>query len=190
MPEMRVLMANIDKLGQIEIDTYERNGGYKAIRKVIPSIQPADLTEMVKQSGLRGRGGAGFSTGSKWGFIPKDPNQPKYLVCNSDESEPGTFKDHLLIEKDPHQLIEGMILAAYAIGAHHAFIYCRGEFFKENAILKKAVDEAKKKATSAKTSSAQISHWKLWSIPGPERILPEKRRHSLIHLKDTALLHG
>ena len=89
-------------------------------------------------------------------MVPKDrqtkehgdknfPNQPKYLVCNSDESEPGTFKDHLLIEKDPHQLIEGMILAAYAIGAHHAFIYCRGEFFKENAILKKAVDEAKKK---------------------------------------------
>lgn len=145
MPEMRVLMANIDKQGQEKIETYEQNGGYQAIRKAIPHIAPADLTEMVKQSGLRGRGGAGFSTGMKWGFVPKDSNQPKYLVCNSDESEPGTFKDRLLIEKDPHQLIEGMILASYAIGAHFAVIYCRGEYFEGLAKLRQAVKEAKSK---------------------------------------------
>lgn len=145
MPEMRILMAHVDNPKQVSIDTYEHNGGYQAIRKAIPSIQPAALVEMVKQSNLRGRGGAGFFTGMKWGFIPKDTTQPKYLVCNCDESEPGTFKDRLLIERDPHQLIEGMILSSYAIGCNQAFIYCRGEFFQGNEILRKAIEEAKQK---------------------------------------------
>jgi len=145
MPEMRVLMAYIDQKGQCDIGTYEKNGGYQAIRKAIPHIPPHDLTEMVKQSGLRGRGGAGFSTGMKWGFVPKDPALAKYLVCNSDESEPGTFKDRLLIEYDPHQLIEGMILSSYAIGARTAFIYCRGEYFEGLAKLNAAVKQAKER---------------------------------------------
>ncbi len=143
MPEMRVLMKHMDNPDQRTIDAYERAGGYQAIRKAIPNIAPDALTEMVKQSGLRGRGGAGFSTGMKWGFVPKDPNLAKYLVCNCDESEPGTFKDCLIIERDPHQLIEGIILGAYAIGSHHAFIYCRGEFFEGIARLRIAVAEAK-----------------------------------------------
>ena len=143
MPENRVLMAHIDVPDQCSIGTYEKNQGYQAIRKAIPHIAPHDLTEMVKQSGLRGRGGAGFSTGMKWGFVPKDPQLAKYLVCNCDESEPGTFKDSLIIHQDPHQLIEGVILASYAIGASLAFIYCRGEFFEGNKILHKAVKEAK-----------------------------------------------
>ncbi len=145
MPEMRVLMAHIDTPNQCDIAVYERNGGYQAIRKAIPKIAPSDLTEMVKASGLRGRGGAGFLTGAKWGFIPKDPSLPKYLVCNCDESEPGTFKDRLLIERDPHQLIEGIILASYAIGAHIAFIYCRGEFYEGIRKLRHAVAEAKQR---------------------------------------------
>lgn len=145
MPEMRILTAYIDSKDQDSLDVYERNGGYQAIRKAIPTIASADITEMVKQSGLRGRGGAGFSTGMKWGFVPKNLNTPKYLVCNCDESEPGTFKDRLLIEKDPHQLIEGIILSSYAIGAERAFIYCRGEFFEGIAKLRRAVDQAKKK---------------------------------------------
>jgi NADH-quinone oxidoreductase subunit F len=145
MPEMRILMAHMDDLNQRQIETYERNGGYQAIRKAIPNTSPNDLTEQVKQSGLRGRGGAGFSTGMKWGFIPKDPNLAKYLVCNCDESEPGTFKDRLIIEHDPHQLIEGMIIASYAINANMAFIYCRGEFFEGNHILRQAVKKAKEK---------------------------------------------
>lgn len=144
MPEQRVLLAFIDAPNQCNIDTYLNHGGYKAIRKALKEIKPADLTEMVKQSGLRGRGGAGFSTGMKWGFIPKDPSLPKYVVCNSDESEPGTFKDRLLIEKDPHQLIEGILLASYAVGANHSFIYCRGEFFEGIAKLRAAVAQAKK----------------------------------------------
>lgn len=145
MPETRILMAHVDDQQQVHIDTYEKHGGYQAIRKAIPAVKPDELIDIVLKSGLRGRGGAGFSTGKKWSFIPKDPNVPKYLVCNADESEPGTFKDRLLIEKDPHQLIEGIILGCYAIGAHRAFIYCRGEFYKGIAILNKAVAQAKSK---------------------------------------------
>ena len=145
MAEMRILMEHMDDPNQFQIDTYESHGGYQAIRKAIPNISPADLTESVKQSGLRGRGGAGFGTGSKWGFVPKTPGLTKYLVCNADESEPGTFKDRLLIEKDPHQIVEGVILASYAIGAHYAFIYCRGEFYEGITKLRNAVEQAKKK---------------------------------------------
>lgn len=145
MNEMRILMAHVDDPNQRNIETYEKNGGYQAIRKAISHINPNDLIEMVKQSGLRGRGGAGFLTGGKWGFVPKDPSLTKYVVCNSDESEPGTFKDRLLIEKDPHQVIEGLILASYAIGANLAFIYCRGEFFEGIKTLNISVDQAKEK---------------------------------------------
>lgn len=145
MAEMRILMAHMDSPDQCNIDAYERNGGYQAIRKAIPQIKPDDLTEMVKQSGLRGRGGAGFVTGIKWGFVPKNSSLTKYLVCNSDESEPGTFKDRLLIEYDPHQVIEGVILSSYAIGAHYAFIYCRGEFYEGISKLKKAAAQAKER---------------------------------------------
>lgn len=145
MGEMRVLLAHVNDPDQPSISTYIKNGGYNAVKKAIPHITPADLVEMVKKSELRGRGGAGFVTGMKWGFIPKDPHLTKYLVCNCDESEPGTFKDRLLIEKDPHQLIEGMILSSYAIGASLAFIYCRGEYFEALSILQKAADEAKEK---------------------------------------------
>ncbi|CUI17359.1 NADH-ubiquinone oxidoreductase subunit F [Candidatus Protochlamydia naegleriophila] len=143
MPEMRVLTAFMQDPEQCCIDTYEKNGGYQAIRKAIPGTAPEQLTDMVKQSWLRGRGGAGFQTGLKWSFIPKDPALPKYLVCNCDESEPGTFKDRYIIEHDPHQLIEGIILACYAIGAKQAFIYCRGEFYEGNKKLRRAIQEAK-----------------------------------------------
>jgi NADH-quinone oxidoreductase subunit F len=145
MDEMRVLTAHINDPNQCDIETYERNGGYQAIRKAITNIKPADLTEIVKQSGLRGRGGAGFVTGVKWSFIPKDTKQPKYLVCNCDESEPGTFKDRLLVEKDPHQLIEGMILSSYAIESHFAVLYCRGEYFESIVKLRNAVAQAYQK---------------------------------------------
>jgi len=145
MPEMRILMAHIDSPGQCHIQTYERHGGYQAVRKAIPHIPPEEIKEWVKESGLRGRGGAGFLTGLKWGFLPQERALPKYLVCNCDESEPGTFKDRLLIERDPHQLVEGIILSAYAIDAHLAFIYARGEFFEGMAKLRVAIEEAKEK---------------------------------------------
>ncbi len=143
MPERRVLLKYVDQPDQPTLEAYVRNGGYQAVAKAIPGIAPEHLIEMVKQSGLRGRGGAGFATGVKWGFVPKDPALTKYLVCNSDESEPGTFKDRLLIERDPHQVIEGVILGSYAIGAKRAFVYCRGEFYEGIGKLQQAVKDAK-----------------------------------------------
>lgn len=145
MDEMRVLLAHTNSPHARTLQEYESTGGYSALRKAIANITPDSLIEMVKQSELRGRGGAGFSTGMKWGFIPKDPNLTRYLVCNADESEPGTFKDRLIMEKDPHQLIEGVILSSYAIGAATSFIYCRGEYFLCLETLNNAVKEAKSK---------------------------------------------
>jgi len=144
MDEMRVLLAHIDTPNQTAIDTYIAGGGYKTAKNAIGKITPEQIVTCVTKSGLRGRGGAGFVTGKKWSFIPKN-SEIAYLVCNCDESEPGTFKDRLLIEKDPHLLIEGMILASYAIGAKKAFIYCRGEYYEGMATLQRAVQEAKQK---------------------------------------------
>jgi NADH-quinone oxidoreductase subunit F len=127
----------------LDVTEYERAGGYQAVREAL-RMAPAAVTEMVKQSNLRGRGGAGFPTGMKWSFVPmgKDAPHPKYLVCNADEMEPGTFKDRLLLEGDPHQLIEGMIIAGHAIEADVAFIFLRGEYILSARRLEKAIHEA------------------------------------------------
>jgi len=138
-----LLLKNMSQPGYSgSLADYERAGGYQALRKVLGKVAPAEITEMVKQSGLRGRGGAGFPTGVKWAFIPKDHPGPRYLICNADESEPGTFKDRQLMERDPHQIIEGMILAAYAIGARTSYMYIRGEFVLGAKILERALAEA------------------------------------------------
>jgi NADH-quinone oxidoreductase subunit F len=123
------------------LEVYEKNGGYEAIPSLFEK-NPDDITNEVKDSGLRGRGGAGFPAGMKWSFIPKDTGKPIYLCVNADESEPGTFKDRYLLEKDPHQLIEGIIMTCYAIGSHDAYIYIRGEFDLPYRRIQAAVDEA------------------------------------------------
>lgn len=127
-----------------DISTSERNGRYQAVRKALKEMTPAQVVEVVKNSTLRGRGGAGFPTGMKWSFVPMGPDapQPKYLVVNGDEMEPGTFKDRLLLEGDPHQVIEGAIISAYAIGAEVGYIFLRWEYRKAAGILKKAMAEA------------------------------------------------
>ena len=125
-----------------QIDNYIADGGYAAARKTLTGMSPDEVTQAVKDSGLRGRGGAGFPTGLKWSFVPKDTGKPVYLLCNADESEPGTFKDRAIIENDPHQLIEGMIVASYAIGCHDAYIYIRGEFADGYAVLERALADA------------------------------------------------
>jgi len=140
--ELKVLFKNIDNPEQYRIDTYISGGGYTAWPKVLNDMQPAEVAETVKKAGLRGRGGAGFPAGVKWGFVPKDSPKPKYLVCNGDESEPGTCKDRVLLENDPHAVVEGMAIASYAIGAHHAFIYIRGEFVFPASRMRGAVEEA------------------------------------------------
>jgi NADH-quinone oxidoreductase subunit F len=138
----KILFKHIDVPDQHKIATYIQNGGYRALPKALKEHTPDQIIEMVKKSGLRGRGGAGFPAGMKWGFVPKDSPNPKFLICNADEGEPGTFKDRALIENDPHQLIEGIIIACYAISAHQAFIYIRGEFYYEANRLKQAIGEA------------------------------------------------
>ena len=121
---------------------YERRGGYRSAREVIERMPPTDVIALVKDAGLQGRGGAGFGTGLKWSFMPEDGEGPKYLVCNADESEPGSFKDRILLERGPHQLIEGILIAAWATGACKTFIYIRGEYAYPAACLQRAVDEA------------------------------------------------
>ena len=122
------------------IARYRETGGYTALRKALTEMTPEAVHNEVKASSIRGRGGAGFPTGVKWGFLAKA--EPRYLVVNGDESEPGTFKDRQLLERDPHQLVEGIIISAYALGIHHAFIYIRGEYPKPARRVQRAIDEA------------------------------------------------
>jgi len=137
----KVLTTHIEKPDSHTLAGYKAVGGYTAVAKALKDMTAEQIISEVKTSGLRGRGGAGFPTGNKWGFIPKT-EKPKYLVCNGDEGEPGTYKDRLLIENLPHMLIEGMIIAAKAIDSHQGYIYIRGEFFKGIDIVEKAVEEA------------------------------------------------
>jgi NADH-quinone oxidoreductase subunit F len=127
------------------LDFYLRHGGYESLKKALTAHTPDQIIEMVKASGLRGRGGAGFPTGMKWQFVDKKSDKPRYIACNADESEPGTFKDHVIMERNPHLLIEGCAISCYAIGAKTAYIYIRGEFFHVQEVLERAIDEARAK---------------------------------------------
>lgn len=138
--EAKVLTEHYDKDEYRFLDGYKKNGGYQMLEKAF-KMQPKDIVEQVKSAGLRGRGGAGFPTGVKWGFLP-DNGEPRYLVCNADEGEPGTFKDRLMMERAPHQLIEGMIISAFATGSHKSYIYIRGEYNYPAQVVKQAIDEA------------------------------------------------
>lgn len=140
MPEL-VVTKNINVPGLDTLDVYRQYGGYEALAKALKEYQPDQLVDMIKASGLRGRGGAGFPTGMKWSFLAKN-NMPRYLCCNSDESEPGTFKDRVLMEKNPHQLVEGVILTSYACRVTTAFIYVRGELALAGRQVQRAVEEA------------------------------------------------
>jgi NADH-quinone oxidoreductase subunit F len=137
----QLLLEHINVPGIETLNVYRAHGGYKALEKAL-KMQPAEIVEEVKKSGLRGRGGAGFPTGMKWSFLAKPEGVPRHLVCNADESEPGTFKDRYLMEKHPHLLIEGMILSSFALGANVSYIYIRGELLYVYHILEKAIAEA------------------------------------------------
>ena len=145
-----VLSANFKGEKPATIDQYNDGKGWTAFRKAVMEMKPEQVIEEMKASGLRGRGGAGFNTGTKWSFIPKDYPGPRYLACNADESEPGAFKDRQLIEHDPHMILEGMAIGSYAIGAKKAYIYIRGEFVYGAKCLQSAVDEAYAKGVIGK----------------------------------------
>jgi NADH-quinone oxidoreductase subunit F len=142
MKSRKLLLEHLDVPGIQGIETYVKQGGYATLEKALKKMSPDEVVEEVKKSGLRGRGGAGFPTGLKWSFLAKPEGIPRYLVCNADESEPGTFKDRYLMEKIPHLLVEGMILSSYALGANRSYIYIRGEFMYVLEILQKAIQEA------------------------------------------------
>lgn len=148
-PMEKFLTSNFDNEKARQLSTYEQLGGYKALRKAV-RMQPQELVDEVKSSNLRGRGGAGFPTGMKWGFIPKDA-ETVYLVVNADEGEPGTYKDRWLMHWDPHRLIEGCCISAFAIRAHHVYIYIRGELFEEADILDAAIEEAYQRGVLGKS---------------------------------------
>jgi len=143
MPE-KIVLKHADVPGIAGIDVYMQHGGYAGLRKALKELSPEQVVDLVKRSGLRGRGGAGFPTGVKWGFIPGNI-WPHYLVCNADEGEPGTCKDRDIMEKLPHELIEAVAISSYAIRANLAFIYLRGEYMAAHAALSRALSEAKAK---------------------------------------------
>jgi NADH-quinone oxidoreductase subunit F len=140
----KILSKNLSFKDQREIESYEKRGGYQAVRKAL-KMESSSVIQEVKDSGLRGRGGAGFPTGVKWGFVPKNTGKPIYLLNNADESEPGTFKDRVLMENDPHLCIEGMMIAGWALGANWSSIYIRGEYAYPVTSIQKAIDQAKAK---------------------------------------------
>jgi len=138
--ESKLLTEHYDKESFRTLKGYQELGGYEVLKKAL-KMKPAEIIATVKESGLRGRGGAGFSTGTKWSFLPKN-DEDRYLLCNADEGEPGTFKDRLMMERAPHQLIEGMIISAYAIGSKKSYIYIRGEYTYPIRVVEQALREA------------------------------------------------
>src|SRR5512139_213650 len=137
-----VLTRFVREPNSFTLDVSLRHGAYEGLKKAL-TMQPGQVIDAVKASGLRGRGGAGFPTGMKWGFVPKDSPKPKYVCCNADESEPGTFKDHVLMERNPHLLFEGCLIGCHAIGAKVAYIYIRGEFLHVQRVLEEQIEEAR-----------------------------------------------
>src|SRR5881275_3407602 len=138
--EVRVVSRRFGQ-GATDINRYLELDGYKAVQKAL-AMEPDAIINEVKNSGLRGRGGAGFNTGMKWSFVPKESPKPKYVLCNGDESEPGTCKDRLILEHDPHAVIEGAMIAALAVGAKTGFVYIRGEYRYLVDIMRKAIADA------------------------------------------------
>jgi NADH-quinone oxidoreductase subunit F len=143
MAEYRLLTKDIGTEGLQTLPVYERVGGYQGLREALRRFTPDEVVEEVRRSGLRGRGGAGFPTGQKWSFLPKDVF-PRYLCVNADESEPGCFKDRYLIDENPHQVLEGTLIAAYALQVRTAFIYIRGEYYEQRLTLERCVEEARR----------------------------------------------
>lgn len=141
--EKRVVLERAGVIDPDNIEDYILHDGYQALGKTLSEMKPEDVMDTIKKSGLRGRGGAGFPTGMKWSFVAKAPGKKKYVVCNADESEPGTFKDRLIIEGDPHSILEAMIIAGYAVGATEGYIYVRGEYALAQTRLRNAIQQAK-----------------------------------------------
>ena len=162
----KLLLEHVDVPGIETYDVYRNHGGYKSVEKALKTMSPQEVVEEVQKSALKGRGGAGFPTGMKWSFLAKPEGVPRYLVCNADESEPGTFKDRYLMEKLPHLMVEGMITSSYALGANTSYIYIRGEYMFVLEILEKAIAEAYAKGWLGKNILGSGYDLDLYVAPG------------------------
>lgn len=151
MSETKIITKNWDKIDPFSLESYKKKGGYKALRKALRDFSPDGLVSEIKNSLLQGRGGAGFPVGQKWEIAKNAGRGEKYFICNLDESEPGTFKDRMLAEKNPHQIIEGVLIASYAIGAKKAYIYLNGKFNLARVVLQKAMESAQKEGLIGKS---------------------------------------
>ncbi|MBL7787141.1 MAG: NADH-quinone oxidoreductase subunit NuoF [Chitinophagales bacterium] len=165
MPK-QILLANIHQSNLQQIDNYLAVGGYESVSKALKTMSPDGVMEEVKKSGLRGRGGAGFPTGLKWSFLDRKSNKPRYLVCNADESEPGTFKDRYLMEYNPHLFIEGLIVSSYALGANTCYVYIRGEYWYLIEILERAIAQAHQKGFLGKNILQSDYDLQIYIHPG------------------------
>jgi NADH-quinone oxidoreductase subunit F len=161
----KVLSARFETADSMSLSTYQADGGYAALKKAL-EMKPEEVMEVVKASGLRGRGGAGFPAGLKWSFVPKESDKPKYLCVNADEGEPGTFKDRYIMELDPHAIIEGSAIACYAFGSNLAYIYVRGEFKLPMERLEKALAEARQAGLVGKNILGSGFDFDMWVHPG------------------------
>ncbi len=161
----KLLLKNAHIEGINSYEVYRKNGGYASVEKAF-KMTPDEIVAEVQKSGLRGRGGAGFPTGMKWSFLAKPEGVPRYLVCNADESEPGTFKDRYIMEKIPHLLIEGMICSCFALGANTGHIFIRGEYMWVVFILEKAIAEAKANGWLGKNIQGSGFDLELYVTPG------------------------
>ena len=174
MPDFEpVLLRRILKKASPSLDAYRADGGYQALQKAVLEMTPAQVTQTVKDSGLRGRGGAGFPTGLKWTFLPKDHPGPIYMCINADESEPCTFNNRILMEEDPHQVLEGIILSCYATRASTAYVYIRYEYGPATRAMQKAIDEA--------YAAGLLGKNVLGKGLQPRRLHPSRRRR--LHLR-------
>jgi NADH-quinone oxidoreductase subunit F len=144
-PDEVTLLQNVDQIDPMSIDDYLARGGYEALKKAVTTMTDEEVVNVVKDSGLRGRGGAGFPTGLKWSFTRPSPIFPKYIVCNADEGEPGTIKDRYLMEGDPHRVLEGMAITGFAVGANFGYIYVRGEYYLSMHRLQNAINQARER---------------------------------------------
>jgi len=164
--ETRNMLARADEPAQTTLEGYRRGGGYQALERALRGMTPDQVTEEVVKSGLRGRGGAGFPTGKKWQFVPKSSPKPKYLCVNADESEPGTCKDRQILERDPHLMIEGALLAAYAIGAGACYVYIRGEYPHAIRTMERAIEEARAAGLVGGRILGSAFSCEMWVHPG------------------------
>ena len=174
---MELLLFRHNKPGRtVTFEEYRAEGGFTALAKALRELSPAEVQQKVIDSNLRGRGGAGFPTGKKWSFVPRDLPGPRWLICNCDEMEPGTYKDRVLLESNPYSLIEGMTLAAYAIGCRHAFIFIRRGYETAAANCRKAIAEASNAGLLGKNILAAVSPATSTSMSPPAAISAARRR--------------